>query len=131
MSVSQRFKPIGNAQRPAASPKVREAAFEDHAQIMALLAKYGLQTKTYEEWKHLWINNPAYIRLQESLPIGWVLECETKQIVGYLGNIPLFYELRGQRFLASAAHAQVVDSRYRSYSLLLLNQYSEGHRAFS
>src|SRR5437870_12095646 len=90
---------------------------------MALLAKYGLQTKTYEEWKHLWINNPAYIRLQESLPIGWVLECETKQIVGYLGNIPLFYELRGQRFLASAAHAQVVDSRYRSYSLLLLNQY--------
>ena len=121
--MNQCFKPTDNAQPPAAAPKVRTVSFEDHAQIMALLAEYGLQTKTYEEWKHLWINNPAYTRFQKSLPIGWVLECEDEQIVGYLGNIPLFYELRGQRLLASVAHAWVVDTRYRGYGLLLLDRY--------
>jgi hypothetical protein len=123
MNVNQRFKPTANTQRPLGSPNVREASFEDHAQIMALLAEYGLPTKAYEEWKHLWINNPAYTRSQGSLPMGWVLECPGKQIVGYLGNIPLFYELRGQRLLASVAHAWVVDTRYRGYSLLLLDRY--------
>jgi hypothetical protein len=57
------------------------------------------------------------------MPIGWVLEGEDRTIVGYLGNIPLFYELEGQRLLASVAHAWVTDVRYRSYSLLLLEQY--------
>src|ERR1700691_2237675 len=105
------------------SPKLREASFEDYPRIPALQVANGLQTKTYEEWKHQWINNPAYPQIQASLPIGWVLESEDKQIVGSLGNIPLFYELEGQRLLASVAHAWTVDMRYRGYSLWLLDRY--------
>ena len=102
---------------------MREASFEDYPQIVALQSKYGLETKSYEEWKHLWFHNPAYVEYQKSLPIGWVLESENKDIVGYLGNIPLFYELEGRRLLASVAHAWVADEQYRTYSLLLLERY--------
>jgi len=102
---------------------MREASFEDYPQIVALESTHGLETKSYEEWKHLWFNNPAYRQYHKSLPIGWVLEDEDRTIVGSLGNIPLFYEFEGQRLLASVAHAWVTDIRYRSYSLLLLEQY--------
>jgi hypothetical protein len=102
---------------------IREAAFEDYAQIAALQSKYGLETKSQQEWNHLWINNPAYKEYQTSLPIGWVIEGEDGTVVGYLGNIPLFYELDGQRLLASVAHSWVTDVKYRSCSLLLLEQY--------
>jgi hypothetical protein len=105
------------------SPELREASFEDYPRIAALQVEYGFPKKSFEEWKHLWINNPAYTQSQERLPIGWVLECGGKQIVGYLGNIPLFYEFEGRRLLASVAHAWVVDTCYRSYSLLLLDRY--------
>lgn len=112
-----------NEQSHGGPLKIREASFEDHPQIAALESKYGLEAKNYEEWKHLWSNNPAYKEYRKSLPIGWVLEGEDRTIVGYLGNIPLFYELGGQRLLASVARAWVTDARYRSYSLLLLEQY--------
>jgi hypothetical protein len=105
------------------APKVREASFEDYDQIAALQVEYGRPTTSYERWKHLWVNNPAYIQLRNALPIGWVLESADKKIVGYLGNIPLCYELGGQRILASVAHAWVVDARYRGYALALLDLY--------
>jgi hypothetical protein len=111
---------IEDATRP---PKLREARFDDYPLVTALQMENGLPTKTYEEWKHLWVNNPAYKEFHESLPIGWVLEDHDKQIVGYLGNIPLFYQFEDQRILASVAHAWTVDTRYRSYSLLLLDRY--------
>ena len=105
------------------APKVREASFEDYDQITALQIEYDRPTKSYEEWEHLWINNPAYIEFRNVLPIGWVLESEDKKIVGYLGNIPLFYDLGGQRILASVAHAWVVHARYRPYAIALLDSY--------
>jgi hypothetical protein len=123
MTGNRCFHSTDNAKKATRSPKLREASFEDYPQIVALQDANGLQTKTCEEWKHLWINNPAYTQFQASLPIGWVLEGEDKQIVGYLGNIPLFYELAGQRLLASVAHAWAVDTRYRGYSLWLLDRY--------
>jgi hypothetical protein len=105
------------------SPTIREASFDDYPQIAALQSKYGLETKNYEEWKHLWSNNPAYIEYRAKLPIGWVLEDNHKNICGYLGNIPLFYEFEGRTLLASVAHSWVVDSQFRSYALLLLDRY--------
>jgi hypothetical protein len=114
------------AGRPHPSPKsvrMRQASLDDYPQIVELQSKYGLETKSYEEWRHLWFNNPAYLEYQEQLPIGWVLEQDSKSIVGYLGNIPLFYELEGQRLLASVAHAWVAEVQYRSYSPLLLERY--------
>lgn len=122
-SVSSSSVSTDNARSSTRSLTAREASFEDYPQIVALESKYGLEAKSYEEWKHLWSNNPAYRQYQKSLPIGWVLEGDRRNIVGYLGNIPLFYEFEGQRLLASVAHAWVVDVRYRSYSLLLLERY--------
>jgi len=104
-------------------PTPREASFNDYSQIVALESKYGLETKPYEEWQDLWVSNPAYKEHREDLPIGWVLEDEEENIVGYLGNIPLHYEFEGRRLLASVAHSWVVDSRYRSYAVMLLGLY--------
>lgn len=105
------------------SLSVREAAFEDYPQIVTLESRYGLEVKSFEQWKHLWSNNPAYKGHESELPIGWVLEGGNKQITGYLGNIPLFYEILGRRLLACVAHSWVVDEQYRSYALLLLDEY--------
>jgi hypothetical protein len=120
---NQRTTSAHNAETLVQSPKLREAVFEDYPRIAALQIANGLPTKPYEEWKHQWVNNPAYTQIQAKLPVGWVLESYNDEIVGSLGNIPLFYELDGQRLLASVAHAWVVDTRYRSYSLWLLHQY--------
>ncbi len=123
MNVNRRANPADNAQSVTRGPKLREASFEDYDQIAALQVAHARPTKSYVEWKHLWINNPAYLPFRNALPIGWVLERQDKKIVGYLGNIPLFYEFGGRRLLASVAHAWVVDTRYRPYSLALLDLY--------
>ncbi len=102
--------------------RLREASYQDYAAIAILESKYNLQVKSFEEWKHLWWNNPAYSE-NEKFPIGWVLEADKQKIVGYLGNIPLFYELDGRRLLASVAHSWVAEFEYRSYSPLLLERY--------
>jgi hypothetical protein len=123
MSINPGVNSPASAHSITRALKVREASFEDYDQIAALQVEYDRPTTSYERWKHLWINNPAYMQLRNALPIGWVLEREDRKIVGYLGNIPLFYELGGQRILASVAHAWVVDARYRAYSLALLDLY--------
>jgi hypothetical protein len=103
--------------------KVREASFDDHREICSLESRYDLGTKSYEEWSHLWLANPVYKDLDGAWPIGWVLETEDKRVVGYIGNIPRWYEFQGQRIIAAATHAWVVDSSCRSYSILLLDRY--------
>jgi hypothetical protein len=111
------------AHKKSRHPSIREASFEDYPQITSLESRYGLETKTEEEWRHLWINNPVYTELQGGWPIGWVLESEDGRIVGYVGNIPLGYQFQGRRLVAAATYAWVVDSAYRSYSILLLDRY--------
>lgn len=113
---------LDTAKRVAQLPKLREASFEDYPRIAALQIANGLSTKPYEEWKHQWMDNFAYLQSQTRLPIGWVLEND-KKIVGSLGNIPLFYELDGKRLLASVAHAWAVDAQYRGYALWLVDRY--------
>jgi len=105
---------------PAKSPKLREARFEDYAQIFALAAKFQLHTESYTGWTHLWTDNPAYREIDGKFPIGWVLETPDGAICGYLGNIPLQYEFEGKRLLAATTRAWVVDAGYRTYSPLLL-----------
>ena len=105
------------------APKLREASLDDHAQIAALEARYGLETKNYDEWKHLWVNNPVYRGLKNHWPIGWVLESYDRQIVGCIGNIPLLYEYQGAPLITATAHAWVVDPYYRGYSVLVLDRY--------
>jgi hypothetical protein len=115
--------------QPASIPKsqkplnLREARFEDYSQVAALASKFRLQIESYSGWSHLWINNPAYREIKDKFPIGWVLENSDGAIFGYLGNIPLHYELEGKKLLAATTRAWVVDAAYRTYSPLLLGTY--------
>jgi len=109
--------------RLAKSPTLRETRFGDYAQIAALARKFGLGFEEEAVWQHLWTNNPAYREIQGNFPIGWVLEDAEGRIRGYLGNIPLNYELEGKRLLAAATRSWVVESAYRGYALLLLRPF--------
>jgi len=102
------------------SPKLREARFDDHPQVAALARKFGLGFEDETAWQHLWKNNPAYRGIAGKFPIGWVLEDADCRVCGYLGNVPLNYELEGRRLLAAATRSWVVDGAYRGYALMLL-----------
>src|SRR5579872_6394549 len=112
---------------PASTPpkalKLREAGFEDYSGVCALESKFHLVSKSYEDWKHLWVDNPACRGIKDRFPIGWVLQNEGGAIAGYLGNIPLSYEFEGRKLLAATTRSWVVDTAYRTHSLLLLATY--------
>ncbi len=101
---------------------IRPANFADHAQISALGARYALTSKSYEEWAHLWLGNPAYLGL-ENWTIGWVLENNAGEIVGHIANIPSKFEFNGRSLLAASGSGLVVDERYRSYAMPLFSQF--------
>jgi hypothetical protein len=137
---------MDSKKKPGSRPALRQASFEDHTQITLLGSRHNFGRKSYAEWKHLWVDNPVYTTFPEYWPIGWVLENADKQIVGYIGNIPLLYEYQGRKIIAASAHGWAVDLDYRSYSILLMSRYfsqknvdlylnttvnSAGSRAFS
>jgi len=101
---------------------IREVSFEDYPKVFSLQSRYNLEESS-QKWLHLWVENPV-LRDLKGWPIGWVLENESDQeIVGYLGNIPQVYEIGGKKLFAAASRAWVVDERFRSYSLLLLDKF--------
>jgi hypothetical protein len=102
---------------------LREVRFDDHAQVAALALKFDLDAEDYEAWVHLWAANPTYREIKGKLPMGWVLEAPDGNIAGYFGNIPLSYELDGKKLLVATGRSWVVDTAYRTYSLLLLGTY--------
>ena len=106
----------------AAPPRVREAVFEDYPKIAELESRYGLHPKSYEEWKHLWVHNPAYYDFRH-WPIGWVCENEQDEIVGSIANIPLAVEFANRPLATATSRGLVVDARYRAYSFSLLSHF--------
>lgn len=108
--------------RNSKPPKIREARFRDHAQIAALARRFGLGFEDEAAWERLWKENPAYRGIENEFPIGWVLE-DSGGVRGYLGNVPLRYELSGKNLLAAATRSWVVDGAYRGYALMLLRPF--------
>jgi hypothetical protein len=108
--------------QPGRAATIREASLEDYQQIVELESRYGLERRSYEEWSHLWLNNPIYRELRSDWTIGWVLEDANKQIVASVSNIPLWYEFQGKKILAATGRAQVAEPEYRSASLLLVDR---------
>lgn len=102
--------------------RLREARFDDYAPISALGQKYGLRARTQDEWQHVWVNNPEYHR-RPGWPIGWVLENAEGALVGSISNIPLGYEFRGQTLTCASGRSWVTEAEYRSYAMLLLDEY--------
>lgn len=115
--------PVAQPAKGLTPPQVRNASLDDYRQITELERRHSLETKNEEEWRHLWVSNPVYQQVAKGWPIGWVLQDASPKIVGYIGNIPVSYELEGRRVLAATTRAWAVDSIYRSYSLLLLDYF--------
>ncbi|HLK48491.1 MAG TPA: hypothetical protein VKT49_10170 [Bryobacteraceae bacterium] len=101
--------------------KIREARFEDYGPIVSLQRRYGLGTRSYEDWSQMWLGNPLYRELRSRWPIGWVLEDRSGRIVASIGNIPLPYEWNGRPIIASSGISWVAEPGFRSASLLLLD----------
>jgi hypothetical protein len=100
--------------------QIREAVFADYPQIAALEARYGLRPKPYDEWIHLWTGNPA---CPPGWTIGWTVENASKDIVGYVGNVPSVFAFQGQKLIAASGRGLVVDEQYRSYSFPLFSRF--------
>ncbi|HEU4587219.1 MAG TPA: hypothetical protein VFS11_01125 [Gemmatimonadales bacterium] len=112
----------GPSKKAGRGLRLREASFNDHGQVAPLAARHGLSRLSYEEWSHVWRENPVYKQLQPDWSIGWVLENGSGRIVGYIGNVPLSYEFEGRTIVAAASHAWVVEPEYRGAALLLLER---------
>ncbi|MBZ5601319.1 MAG: hypothetical protein LAO79_03345 [Acidobacteriia bacterium] len=108
--------------KPARALKLRAANLSDYSQIAALECRFGLASRSYEEWSHVWLANPAYRERENGWNIGWVLEEGGGRIVGSMGNVPLAYECGGKRLLAASGRSWVVEPEYRSLSLQLLDR---------
>lgn len=101
-------------------PKIRESLFKDYEGIIKLENSYDFDTKRFDEWEHIWKNSPAIV---ENWPMGWVLEDDSKEIVGYLGNIPMNYEYNNKKILVAAISEFIVKKEFRNYSIMLIKKY--------
>src|SRR5208283_4362041 len=99
---------------------VREAQFSDFANVCALNLRLGQGPDSLENWYRLWSENPALERGVRATRIGWVLETSGGDIVGFLGSIPLSYELEGRNLRAAATCRFAVEASYRAFSHLLV-----------
>lgn len=120
--TAEALRSHGPGKQPRQAPKLRQASFKDHGQIASLESRYGLVSKGYDEWSHLWLGNPLYQELRADWSIGWVLEDEQQRIVGSMCDIPLLYEFEGKRITAHSGRHWVAEPAYRSFSLALLER---------
>ncbi len=102
---------------------VREVENKDISPLAEFLPK-GFPYTTKEFWLPLfefwWTSNPAYT---DQFPRGWVLVKDTS-IVGFIGNIPVKFLIRGEVRIAAASNSWYVDPSVRGlFSLRLFNEY--------
>jgi hypothetical protein len=99
------------------------ARFEDYPRIAQLEAAHGMETQPEADWRHLWLDNPLWPRLGERWPIGWVLEDAGGQLVGSVVNVPSLYRFKGRELICGNGRAWVARPEYRSFALLLMDEY--------
>lgn len=102
--------------------RCRLATLGDFERINALERRYRLGFRSYDEWSHMWVNNPVCKRAP-NLPIGWVLEDPDGGIVGSIGSVPFGFEIQGREFIAGTSSAWVTEDGYRAYAPLLLERF--------
>jgi hypothetical protein len=105
--------------------KIREIEEKDIIPLAEMLPQFeppfsGTPKETWlRRFKNWWTLNPAYT---PQIPRGWILENDTK-IVGFIGNIPVKFQIRGEERIAVAAVDWIVDPSYRIYSFDLFIEY--------
>ena len=100
--------------------------FDDYENIRALLWDDALTcygSRSFEDWRHRWINNPLWQRFGSASPIGWVLETAAGEIVGSMETIPTLYRFRDSDLIAAASGAWCVKAPYRGYATQLIDEY--------
>jgi hypothetical protein len=118
--MSAGTEPRSSAQSP---PTLRPARFEDYQQIVRLESSHSLQSRSNEDWRRMWLENPLWERLSKDWPIGWVLEDGLGRIVGSVANVPSLYQFKGRELIAANGRAWVVDGEYRSLGIFLMDEY--------
>ncbi|SES77077.1 hypothetical protein SAMN04488587_0892 [Methanococcoides vulcani] len=99
------------------STKIRTLEEKDFSELADFLRE-GLQIPPeiwqlhFEMW---WINNPW---MDRSIPYGWVIEDEKSEIVGFLGNIPVKYQIKGRDDIAAAGTSLYVRPSVRGVNSL-------------
>jgi hypothetical protein len=121
--MAQTLTRLSETTRSGRSPATREARLDDYEKIIALQARNGLESRSYEDWSRLWTSNPAYLNRDRPFTAGWILEGNRGEASGYLGNLPLLYRIDGRIIHAATPYSWVVDPQFRSYSLTLLFQF--------
>jgi len=99
----------------------RRVCFEDYEQIAALQKRNGLETKPRDEWEHLWTHNPERAKFPD-WPMGFVIENEQKQVVGYTAWIPLSYHFEGRELSSASGWGMAVDIPYRGHTPALMRR---------
>jgi len=102
---------------------VREVEDRDLIHLAKFLPK-GFPDTTKEFWLPLfemwWTLNPAYT---DDFPKGWLIE-KNGLIIGFLGNIPAKFLVRGETKIAAASNSWYVDPSVRGiFSLRLFNEF--------
>lgn len=106
---------------------IRPISFEDYERVAALERRAGLVAKADGDWQHLWTGNPVCRQIPE-WPRGWVVETAAGEITGAIANIPLEYELGGERLLVATGRGWVVEPAWRNYAIPLLDHYFRQHQ---
>lgn len=105
---------------------VRTADLSDISGIWSLCSTYfdEYRGSSLEDFQNLcfyrWRDNPART---DAHPFGWVLENEERQIVGFLGLVPMRVQVGARVVTAASGTSWVVDTAYRSYGLDLYKKY--------
>lgn len=105
-----------------ARAQLREATLADYCQVAALQIRNGFEPYSPAQWTRYWRDNPTFRLAPCSWPIGWVLETNNGDIVGWMGNILTAYQFRGQWLFAASPSSWVVDRTHRGFGWKLLNR---------
>lgn len=108
--------------RAEAKVSLRTAELSDFTSVARLGQRLGQGADSVENWKRLWIDNPAVQSGLAVSRIGWVLE-SGGTVVGFFGTIPLLCEFQGSTLVAAASCRFAVDPEFRSFSHLLVSSF--------
>ncbi len=115
--------PGADVMRDLAVPNLRTMRFEDYAGIRKLASDHFISVPSAQDWEHRWKDNPVWQRLGDRLPMGWVLESATGEIVGSMETVPVLYKFRGGDLVSAASALWCVSAPYRGFALQLIDEY--------
>ena len=105
--------------------KVRTVEPSDYDTLIEFLSNFEDDKRGLEEWRARlqlwWDSNPAF---SDEIIRGWVLlQTDDNKIVGFLGNVPSFFQYQSEKIIVFSTTTWRVDNEYRNKSLPLLFEF--------